>query len=177
MSSHDQKENFSGAAKPQRSFYGDNMSEPIAAKTKISESDAPQDRSKGWSADIESTLQLGEQFLGVVGGVVDLARAETLLAIRTLPKLMMLWLLIMPVILLTWCAFSALTAWAVFAVTEQVGFGMLAFFLLQVLLLIVCRLLFVKYRTRMTLPYTRAQIDNFVRSTKHGLDSRDKTQE
>jgi hypothetical protein len=98
-----------------------------------------------------------------------LARVEALLAVRTLPKLMMLWILIMPIILLTWCAFSALLAWSVFAASEEVGLGMLTFFLQQVVLLLACRWLYVKYRTRMILPYTRAQIDNFLRSTQDGF--------
>ncbi|HEX7764958.1 MAG TPA: hypothetical protein VF433_15290, partial [Cellvibrio sp.] len=112
-----------------------------------------------------------------VGGVVDLARVEALLTVRTLPKLMMLWLMMMPIILLTWCAFSALMAWSVVAASGQVGLGMLTFFLLQVLLLFVCRWLFVKYRTRMTFPYTRAQIDQFVRSTQNEFDRCSKTKE
>ena len=89
----------------------------------------------------------------------------------------MLWLLIMPIMLLTWCAFSALVAWSVAALTEQLGFGMLAFFLLQVLLLFSCRWLFVKYRTYMTFPHTRAQIDNFVRRTKNEFSRRSEAKE
>lgn len=130
-----------------------------------------------WETDVAQTLQLGEQLIGFAGGIVDLARTEALLAVNTLPKVMMLWLLMMPVILLTWCAFSALIAWSVVALTEQLGFGMLAFFLLQVLLLFSCRWLFVKYRTYMTFPHTRAQIDNFVRSTKNEFSRRSEAKE
>lgn len=172
MNAHDQKESSPEAAKSQGNFYADKLSgvdEPG--------NDAAPNKSPAWMADIEQTLQLGEQFVGVIGGIVDLARAEALLAIRTLPKIMMLWLLIMPVMLLTWCAFSALMAWSIYAASEQVGLGMLTFFLQQVLLLLICRWLFVKYRTRMTMPYTRAQIDNFVRSTQHGFNHRGEKKE
>jgi hypothetical protein len=89
----------------------------------------------------------------------------------------MLWLLMMPVMLLTWGAFSVLMAWAVFEASQQIGLGMLVFFLQQVLLLLVCRWLFIKYRTRMTLPCTRAHIDNFIRGMHHESNSRGKAQE
>jgi uncharacterized membrane protein YqjE len=128
-------------------------------------------------ADVAQTVQLGEQLIGFAGGVIDLARTEALLAVHTLPKVMMLWLIMMPIILLTWCSFSALVAWSVVALSEQLGLGMLTFFLLQVLLLFVCRWLFVKYRARMTFPYTRAHIDNFVRSTKNEFSRRSETKE
>lgn len=172
MSTHDQKENSSAAIKSHGNFYDKNFSrdgEP--------ENNASPNATENWANDIGQTLQLGEQLFGFVGGVVDLARVEALLAIRTLPKLIMLWLLIMPIMLITWCAFSTLIAWSVFAASGQVGLGMLTFFLQQVLLLLICCWLFVEYRTRMTLPYTRAQIDNFVRSVQDGFNSRGEAKE
>lgn len=160
MNAHDRTDNSPEAVQPQEGFS------------------PPDDKPTAtWEADVAQTLQLGEQLMGFFGGVVDLARVEAMLAVRTLPKLIMLWLLMMPVILLTWCAFSALMAWSVMAVSAQVGLGMLTFFLLQVLLLLVCRWLFGKYRARMTFPYTRAQVDNFVRSTQHEFNRRSETKE
>jgi uncharacterized membrane protein YqjE len=172
MNIHDQRESPPGVVKPEGDFYRDNLPEED-----VPEKNASPNTAASWVTEIEQTLQLGEQFVGAIGGIVDLARVETLLAIRTLPKLLMLWLLIMPVILLTWCAFSALMAWSVFAASEEVGLGMLTFFLQQVVLLLTCRWLYVKYRTRMSLPYTRAQIDNFVRSTQDAFSNRSKTKE
>lgn len=172
MSTHDHKENSPDVDKTPGDFYSDNFS-----GESVSENNASQDIGTGWPADVEKTLQLGEQLVGCISGVVGLARVEAMLAIHTLPKLIMLWLLIMPIMLLTWCAFSILLAWSVFAASGQVGLGMLTFFLQQVLLLLVCRWLFIKYRTRMTLPYTRAQIDNFVQSIQDGFNRRDKTKE
>lgn len=167
MTARDQQENAPWARKSRGDAEGS------------AEDDATQDVSEkkpaSWSADVEQTLQLGEQFVGVIGGIVDLARVEALLAVRTLPKVMMLWLLMMPIMLLTWCAFSALVAWAVFSLSGQVGLGMLTFFLQQTLLLLVCRWLFVKYRKLMGMPYTRAQIDEFLRSTQHGFSHSSET--
>jgi len=172
MNAYDQKVNSPGIANPQGNFYQDKLSEES-----ISEQDSSPNPTTNWITDIEQTLRLAEQLVGTVGGIVDLARAEALLAVRTFPKLMMLWLLIMPIILLTWCAFSALLAWSVFAASEEVGLGMLTFFMEQIVLLLACRWLYVKYRTRMTLPYTRAQLDNFVRSTRDGFKGANQTKE
>jgi uncharacterized membrane protein YqjE len=161
MKISDRHENSPEAASPQDSFSPD----PLVNGSP--DQNASSSTAASWEADVKQTLQLGEQLVGIVGGVIDLARTEALLAVRTLPKVMMLWLLMMPIMLLTWCAFSALMAWVVFAASGQIGWGMLTFFLQQVVLLFVCRWLFVKYRTRMTFPYTRGQIDNLVRSTQH----------
>ncbi|MGV8834603.1 hypothetical protein [Cellvibrio sp.] len=172
MNSHNHEKNSPDVKNPQGNFLGDKCSgESVAGNN------ASPHSSASWASDVAQTLQLGEELVGFIGGVVDLARVEALLAIRTFPKLIMLWLLMMPVMLLTWCAFSTLMAWSVFAASGQVGLGMLTFFLLQVLLLLVCRLLFVKYRTRMTLPCTRLQIDCFVRSMQDGINGRDKAKE
>jgi uncharacterized membrane protein YqjE len=157
-----------GDATPQGSFHVDDLPKESAA-----ENPEPHD----WQRDVEQTIQLGQHFVGVIGGIVDLARVETELAIRTFPKVLMLWLLMMPIMLLAWCAFSALIAWSVYAVSGEVGAGMLAFFVLQVLLLLTCRWLYVKYRKYMTLPYTRAQIDSLVRRAQHEFNGESKTKE
>lgn len=171
MNSHDPHENSLGTDNLQGNFYGDS-----GLQEELSGSEALP-KGPDWMADIEQTLQLGEQFMGAAGGLIDLARVEALLAFRTLPKLLMLWFLIMPVMLLTWCAFSAMIAWSVFAVSEEVGLGMLSFLLQQVALLFTCRWLYIKYRTRMTMPYTRAQINNFVRSTQDGFKGKNQAKE
>ena len=120
-----------------------------------------------WEKELQQTLKLGEQFTDFAVGTVDLARTEVLLAAQTLPKVMMLWLIMMPIILLAWCAFSVLMAWAIFAASTQMGLALLVVFLLQVLLLLSCRWLFGQYRLRMTLPFTRAHISDFIRSLEN----------
>jgi len=168
MNNHDLKENPPGAVKSQEDLSA-------ASPANSDPNDAPV--GSDWGLSVEQTLQLGDQFVGFAAGVVDLARVEILLAARTLPNLMMLWLLMMPIMLLTWVAFSVLMAWAVFETSQQIGLGLLVFFLQQALLLLVCRWFFVRHRMRMTLPYTRAHIDNFIRGIRHGSNSRGKPEE
>lgn len=115
------------------------------------------------TSELNKTIQLGKQVLGFAADLTDMARMEALLAVQSIPRLLMLWLAMMPVILLTWCSFTALIAWAIYSVTGQVGAGVFAFFLQQILLLIVCYLLYGKYKKRMTMPYTRKHLDNFIK--------------
>lgn len=121
---------------------------------------------KGWLKELEQTFQLGDQFISVIIGILGLARAEAELAVRTIPKLILVWVLMVPAILLTWCSFSVLAAWAITAASDEVGMGILMFFMLQLLLLLICRWLVVRYRKRMGLPYTRVQIDQIMRKYK-----------
>lgn len=118
--------------------------------------------------NLNDTLALGEKIVGLVNDIADLVRMETMLAIRSIPRLLMLWFLMMPILLLTWCSFSVWIAWMLYAATEQPGVGFFAFFLQQLLLLFVCRWLYAKYQLRMTLPYTRAHIDKFLRGFNDG---------
>lgn len=114
-------------------------------------------------SDLDRTRLFGEQFVGFIRDVTDMARMEALLAVKSMPKLVMLWFLMMPVILLTWCSFSVMVAWAVYSFFNSPGFGVVTFFVMQLLLLIVCRWRYAIYRKRMTLPYTRHHLGNFIR--------------
>jgi uncharacterized membrane protein YqjE len=134
------------------------------------EAATPQEDRQQWAKDFEETLALGQQFTNYMAKALDLARIEVLLAFQTLPKLMMLWLMMMPIILLTWCSFSLFVGWVVYSLSAQIGLSILVFFLLQVCLLFMCRWLYGQYRTRMTLPYTRAQVNDFIRSMNHEFD-------
>lgn len=136
------------------------------------EESSNQDAQPQWVDDLEQTLLLGKQFSRFSVDLMGLAGAEMLLAIKSLPKLIMLWLLMMPIILLSWCAFSGLIAWLVFTMSAHAGLSLVAVFLLQILLLASCRWLFVQYRQRMTLPYTRDQIVSFMRSINNEFSER-----
>ncbi len=130
-----------------------------------------------WEADIKQTLQLGEQLVGYAAGVIDLARAEALLALQSAPRLLMLWLLMMPIMLLAWLGFSVLLAWTAFALSHELGLAIATFFLLQVALLLVCRGIYARYQRNITFPYTREQINHLMRSAQNGFSSRSEAKE
>lgn len=164
MTNHDLRKESRGASGPHETFSSQSSSSPSSVDG------APAE--EALANNIEKTLHLGDQFIRFAVGLMDLARTEIALAVHTIPNLMMLWLLMMPIMLLTWGAFSVLMAWLAYAASNSVGLGLLIFFLQQVLLLLVCRWWYLRYAKRMTLPYTRAHIDNFVRGMQHGSDSR-----
>lgn len=137
--------------------------------------DAPQGDFPDVDPDMGNPLQLGEQVAGFVTDMIDLARMEATLAIRSFPKLLMLWFLMMPILLLTWCSFTGMIAWFAYSYTQQVGIGLFAFFFQQLLLLSMCRWLYVRYKQVMTLPYTREHINRFMRGFENGADSASQT--
>jgi len=164
LTNHDLRKESRGASGPHETFSSQSSS------SSSSVDGAPAEETL--ANNIERTIRLGDQFIRFAVGLMDLARTEIALAVHTIPNLMMLWLLMMPIMLLTWGAFSVLMAWLAYAASDSVGLGLLIFFLQQVLLFLVCRWWYLRYAKRMTLPYTRAHIDNFVRGMQHGSDSR-----
>jgi len=175
MSMHNPGEIPPEANQPQEDIFDGASSAGTIADTAAANEPITSQKA-GLSDDIQQTVKLGEEFVTFLGGIIDLARMEALLAVRTFPKVLMLWLLMMPVILLTWVSFSVFAGWGVYALSGELGWGIFTVFFQQLLLLLVCRWLFIKYRERMTLPNTRVQVDNFVRSVKHGFSHQSKTE-
>ena len=186
MKVNEQAKSSPEAALSQEAFVHANSEHPDASFSKADANtrfdDAINSNHDGepknkWQADAEQILELGKQFLDFGAGLMSLARAEALLSVRTFPKLLMLWLLMVPVILMTWCAFSVLLSWMVTAASNQIGLGIFTFFLLQLLLLLMCYWLIVRYRARIGFSYTRTQFMDFIRSIQYEINSRDKTKE
>lgn len=140
-------------------------------KQKSPGGDIPPGDFSGVDQKLENTLQLGEQVVGFFTDMIELARMEAALAVRSFSRVLMLWFLMMPILLLTWCSFSGMMAWLAYSYTLHVGTGLFVFFFQQLLLLSICRWLYVRYRQRMTLPYTRAHINRFMRGFENGADS------
>ncbi|WP_323815565.1 hypothetical protein [Cellvibrio sp. NN19] len=180
MIDHKSKDSAPESINAQERIYMQEAAESTAQKSasasNTSSAEEPaRKQPSGVEADVEKTMQLGAHIVGVLGGVIDLARMEALLAMRTLPKLIMLCLLIMPVMLLAWCAFSVFLSWMVFSASSQAGLGFLTFLLLQILLLLICIWGFYRFKARMNFPYTRAQVEQFTRSIKDEFNAVDKT--
>lgn len=144
------------------------MNEPDPKQAPPGENPSPGGATE--RGDIERTLEFGEHLIGFIRDATDLARIEALLAVKSMPRLVMLWFLMMPILLLTWCSFSAMIAWGVYALSANPGFGFVAFFVLQLLILMVCRWRYSVYKARITLPYTRQHLGNFIRGFNHEPD-------
>lgn len=117
--------------------------------------------------EMEKTLRLGKEVMGFIVDLTDMARMEATLAVKSLPRLLMLWFIMMPIILLAWCSFSVVVAWGVYSITSQTGAGLLTFFFQQLLLLFICRGLYVKCKKRMTMPYTREHLTKMMKGFAH----------
>ncbi len=124
------------------------------------------------SEDLMQTLALGEQLIASLASAFNLAGLEARLAMQTLPKLILIWLLMAPIILLVWCSFCGLVAWVVFALSGQLGLSFFAFFVLQVVLLLICRWLYGLYCNRMTLPHTRSHINDLISGVENEFSRR-----
>lgn len=115
------------------------------------------------SNELHKTIELGRQVAGFVVDLADIARMEAMLAAKVMPRVLLLWLAMVPIILLAWCSFAACIGWAVYSLTESLGAGLFVFFLQQMLLLLLCHLLQRKSKAQMAMPYTRNHLNNFLK--------------
>ena len=93
--------------------------------------------------------------------LADLAKAELVFALQTLPKLVMVSIIILPVAMLVWLTFSALIYWLVLSLTTSVTSGLVVLFLLQTIVLMGCLSLRRVYLNRLKFSNTREQIASF----------------
>lgn len=114
---------------------------------------------------LEETLALGQQGLAFLGQLGDLFRLEAMLAIQSLPKLVMFWLMILPVTVITWIDFAVMVSWAVYAWLLWPLAGFATFFALNLLLLGLFHWGMRRYKKRMSFKETRTQL----RTTLGGL--------
>ncbi|HEY7885847.1 MAG TPA: hypothetical protein VIC08_12960 [Cellvibrionaceae bacterium] len=116
---------------------------------------------------MSEAIKLGEQLLDCVAGMVTLARLESLLAVKTLPRVLALWLLMLPLMLLTWISFSLLLSWVAYEYLMGALWGFTAFFVLQCIAVASSYFVLQAYKRRMTLPHTRKHLASALRSVQH----------
>ncbi|WP_020208060.1 hypothetical protein [Gilvimarinus chinensis] len=125
--------------------------------------------------ELERILALGEQTMDVVKGSAELFKLEFTLAVRSIPKAIATWLLILPAALLVWLSFSALCAWAAFEWSGHALAGFFTLFLLQLISLGVLRWALKKYQRNMTFPYTTETLHNFRQELSNATAKEDST--
>lgn len=183
MITHNQPENSSEMLSSRKSFDqpescpADASGNSAHTEQSVENTEHTQDAKSAWSTKIEEMMQLGDQFVKFAAGLVDLARLEASLALRSLPKVIALGLMMIPILTLTWVGFSALVSWGIYELSDILGLAFLTFFVLQVLLLVVCYKLIAKYRKHLGMSYTRAQITNFMRSNSNEFGNGSETKE
>lgn len=107
---------------------------------------------------LEETLALGQQGLAYLAQLGDLFRLEAMLAIQSLPKMVALWLMILPLTLITWVGFAVMASWSVYSWLQLPLAGFATFFVLNLLLLVFFHWGMSRYTRRMSFSETRSQI-------------------
>lgn len=107
---------------------------------------------------LEETLALGQQGLLWLGQLGDLFRLEAMLAAQSLSKVFKLWILMLPIVLLTWVSFAVTLSWAVYAWLGSPLTALASFFLLNLLLLGCMYGLFQRQKYYMGFHETRNQL-------------------
>lgn len=119
-------------------------------------------------SEFHRLLTLGRQLVGAAGDLLGLARVEAALALSALPKVGVIALLAIPIGLLSWISFSALVAWGAFQWLDSFGVAILAFFLVQVITLVVFVSLVKKWIQDMKFTYTKNNFAKFAKEFSNG---------
>lgn len=130
----------------------------------------PHETSYAEQDKLQQTLALGDQALGYLTNLADLFRLEAMLALKSAPRAFIVWLLLMPAILLTWLAFSIMVSWGVYEWLAIPITGFATFFLLNLILLVICKFSLQRYVHRMGFPETRAQIQAAMGGLQDEID-------
>ena len=112
-----------------------------------------------WKARLQQVEAIAADFM-------KLLQLELSLALGSAKRIMILALAILPLLLLTWIAFSCLIAWLVYQYSHSQGWGIFAFLMVQLLALYLIRLAWKHYQKDLSLPLTRQHMQNFYRSIK-----------
>ncbi len=122
----------------------------------------PEGRSRSQlEHEFDRMIDLGEQTLALAKDGADLFRLEFVLALKSIPKAIAVWLLTLPALLLVWLSFSVMSAWAAYEWSGVPLIGFATLFSLQFLSLIFLHLALRKYQRRLRFPYTVESVQKF----------------
>jgi hypothetical protein len=121
---------------------------------------------EGENSKVSSLLSLTRETAALAGGFLELLLLELRLAIHAIPRIIGLTLISLVLALFVWLSFAFGIAWSCAFIFGSTGWGILAFFLLQLLALFVCMGLTRKYTRRLTLPNSR----NFLRQLEEAFN-------
>ncbi len=129
----------------------------------------------GFREELERVMAIGEQSLDVVKSSAELFKLEFVLAVRSIPKAVAAWLMLLPAALLVWLSFSALCAWAAFELSGQPLVGFATLFALQLVSLFLLRWALKKYQRSMSFPYTTESVQKFRQELADATAKKDST--
>jgi uncharacterized membrane protein YqjE len=113
-------------------------------------------------SDLSASIEWLRSLSTMAGAIIRLAIAEISLAKEDLGRLIISSLLMIPLAVLTWIAFTLLAAWQVYALSASVGLGLLTFAAIQLFAVLLLLNRIKVYRRSLTLPATRTQILSII---------------
>jgi len=138
----------------------------IHEQTTIPPQEAP--RETGVAAEAASLIKLAKETAAVTRSFFELLILELRLAAQAVPKLICLGLMALLLSVFAWLSFAATVAWVSAVVFHSVGWGILAFLVLQLVALFACMFTFRRYSRRLTLPNSRGflkQLEDTLNAT------------
>lgn len=113
-------------------------------------------------SDLSASIEWLRSLSTMAGAIIRLAIAEISLAKEDLGRLIISSLLMIPLAVLTWIAFTLLAAWQVYALSASLGLGLLTFAAIQLFAVLLLLNRIKVYRRSLTLPATRTQILSII---------------
>lgn len=139
------------------------MTASVAEETKTTE--APINSAADDATSRPSFMVLAADALTVVQSLVQLVLLELRMAAQSVPKILGLAVVAFFLTLFAWLSLSAAVGWLAYHLLGSVGWGILAFLVVQIISLLMCRYLVAIYLRRLTLPNTR----NFLKTIQENL--------
>lgn len=143
------------------------MTSPEDQREFSSAGSVEQETDKG-EGDLDATLTWLRD-VSELGAILSrLAIAELRLAVGDMGRCLVLALLALPLLLLAWIGLCVLVSWFAYSLSGYPGAGFAAFFLLQVVPLLVIKWLLSKYSRSFGLPETRYQLKRLFEDAGYG---------
>lgn len=118
--------------------------------------------------ELERAQQLATQVSNWGGALFGLMRLELQLGLQSLPRMLALFLALLPLAGLTWISLSLLLAWFAYTASGVVAVGLAILFVLQLSLLLLCFWRLKRLRAKSTFPETRQQWHMFLAELHNG---------
>lgn len=122
----------------------------------------------GIAAEAASLIRLAKETAALTRSFFELLILELRLAAQAVPKIICLGLMALLLMVFAWLSFAATVAWISATVFHSVGWGILAFLVLQLVALFACVAMVRRYSRRLTLPNSRGflkQLEDTLNAT------------
>lgn len=139
--------------------------------------EGPQPRGADFGSEFQNAVAIGDQVIGYLGSLGELARLEIGLALESIPRLLSAWALLIPLALLVWVSVSATLAWSGYSLSGYPLVGLACFSLLQLVAAAAVAYKLRRYRQRLKLPNTRRELNRMREMVRREIEPKSKTGE